>query len=108
MAPRPSDSEGHGGRFYDTNVDKVLYSNKFSSSLPFERKVRSKKEMVKHIEIVTKKAKLPKEGITSQKRDRHIAKENAELLFNLIHGKERKVQRSKTLSCAASPTRVAV
>lgn len=89
------------------NHGKVKYSNRSSNCLPFDRKVESKKDKIKRIEMITKRAKVPKEGLVAKCKDRQIAKENAEMLFNLIHGNDRMnksvAPRSKPLSSQTSP-----
>ena len=88
QAPRPSDSEGHGGLFYEThNHGKFAWSSKIGSVLPFERKVESQKDKIKRIESITKKMK-GSSGSKSVHKDhrKQMAKENAEMLFNMLHG----------------------
>ena len=90
QAPRPSDTEGHGGLYYDTkNHSKIKWSNKTSNVLAFERKVENKKEQIKRIEQVTKRTKLPDRQSDKKKNNgnaKQMAKENALMLFKLLHG----------------------
>ena len=86
QAPRPSDSEGHGGLFYDVKDQaKLAWSNKTANVVPFARKVENRKEQMKRIEAVTKKAKAPGKA-AKRSAAKTMAKENAELLFSLLHG----------------------
>ena len=90
QAPKPSDSEGHGGVYYNMeNYGKVVWNNASSHVVPFERKVVDKKEQMKRIEAITKRAKDP-DKLAQKNRTKQMAKENAEFLFNLLHGKEAK------------------
>ena len=58
-APKPTDSEGHGGFFYSRdNHDKFFW--KRPASLTFERNVENKKKKIKRIEEIVKKAKNPR------------------------------------------------
>jgi len=54
--------------------------------MPFDRRVESKKDQIKRIELITKNAKVPRSGGGKNKLS-HMARENAEMLFNLLHGK---------------------
>ena len=51
QAPRSSDTEGHGGLFYDVkNYSKIAFSNRITNTVAFVRKVKSKKDQIKRIE----------------------------------------------------------
>ena len=56
--------------------------------MSFDRHVENKKEKIKKIEEITKKTKLV--DVTKRKKNsaKETAMENAEMLFNLLHGKE--------------------
>ncbi len=61
-ATEPLPSEGkdvsHGGVYYDrSNYEKTVFSSQMYHSLPFERKIQNKKEILKRIEILTKKSR---------------------------------------------------
>ena len=53
--------------------------------MPFERKVENKKEKMDRIEQITRKLKSFDKS-SKKSRTRELAKENAELLFVLLHG----------------------
>jgi len=55
--------------------------------VPFERKVENKKEKMDRIESITRKLKSS-DKLNKKSRSKDVAKENAELLFDLLHGKK--------------------
>ena len=58
-APKPVDSENHGGLYYSKeNFDKFFW--KRPASLAFQRSVEDKKKKIQRIEEIVKKAKNPK------------------------------------------------
>ena len=57
--PISSDTEGHGGVYYNTqNYGKIVWNNNSSHVLPFERNVVPMKDQIKRIESVTRKTKV--------------------------------------------------
>lgn len=87
QAPRPSDTEGHGGLFYDIkNYSKLAWSNKMTNVVKFAAgKVENKKDQIKRIEQITKNTKSAK--VDQRKNSKkQMAKENAEMLFKMLHG----------------------
>jgi len=64
--------------------------------MPFDRKVVDKREIVKRIESVTKKTKLT-EKYEKKNRQKEMAMENAELLFEILHGKGSAKKRTQSL-----------
>jgi hypothetical protein len=61
--------------------------------MTFERKVESKSDKIKKIEQITKKSKLTdKKSKKAGMND--MAKENAEMLFDLLHGAQMKKDRN--------------
>ena len=94
-APQPCDSEGHGGLFYDTSKHgKFAWSSKLSNTVPFERKVENKKEKMDRIESITRKLKSSDKS-SKKSQAMEVARENAELLFDLLHG-SKSVRKSTT------------
>ena len=65
--------------------------------MPFERKVENKKEKINKIEEITKKLKSSEKS-SRKSRARVLAQENAELLFDLLHGSKSAGKREKSKS----------
>ena len=92
-APLPSETAGHGGLYYDCkNYDKVVWSRALSNTVPFGRaieKAPDRKERLKYIEAIVKRAKLP-ERSAKKNQQRNLARENANMLVNAIFKDKKK------------------
>lgn len=88
--PQPNGSEIHGGQFYDlSGFDKFQSNRTISSSIKFTRSVADKKKDIERIEQITKNTKIDTDSKGKVKPatiKKKVARENNEILFNLIWG----------------------
>lgn len=91
QAPQSCDSEGHGGVFYDTQRGhKSIWNSRPGNVMSFERKVENKQDKIKKIEEITKKSRASDKKNKKSALKKDMAMENAEMLFDLLHGKQMK------------------
>ena len=89
--PLPNGSELHGGRFYDLKpvFDKYVGNRKIFSSVAFQRNVRDKRKDMSRIEQTIKATKIDTDAngkIRQSVLKKKVARENKEIMFDLIWG----------------------